>query len=590
VPELQRSRELASLLKVSQALGSTLDLATVLQTTTDSATGLFGIESAAIYLLQGQELYLGATTPPLPPAFPEALRSAPLSEHPHIAESIAKGRPVVLADTATEALTPSERAVVKARNLRTVFYVPILVENRATGVLILGSVGRPRAIPPAQVDLARTAANLIAVSIQNAVLHAKEVKQAETLRAEFETNQALTDLSAALVESGSSLESIARVVLEKARLLTRSEHGYVASIDPRSQNLVVHAFTGMLGREGSVPESSPVFPVGPDGRYGALWGHSLNTRRGFFTDSPQTHESATGTQARVSLRNFLSVPAIVADRLVGQIGLANSPAGYGEDTLALVERLAKLLALAVERSRNEAALRDAERMTAMGSLVGSVAHEVRNPLFALSATLDAFEACHDSGDSPAEYLKHLREQVERLSQLMQELLEYGRPQQLVLERQGLPPLVRHAVESARYGAEPREVSLAVDLPEGLPMVDADAGRLRRVFQNLIDNAVQHSPTGGTVRIEVSETTRGHDRRLCCVVRDQGPGFAASEIPKLFEPFFTKRKGGTGLGLAIAWKIVEEHHGTLTAANAPDGGAVLTVTLPVGEDAGASTPA
>lgn len=579
----RRSRELASLLEVSKALSATLDLETVLQTTTDSATELFGIESAAVYLLEGDQLYLGATTPPLPPELPESFRSAALHDHPHIRKSVSTGLPIVLADTETAELAPSERTITEARELRTLLYVPILVENRATGVLILGATGKPRAISQDEIDLARTAANLIAVSVQNAMLHAREVRQSEVLRAESETNRALADLSAALVRSGSSLESVAEVVLERGRLLTGSEHGFVASIDPRSQNLVALTFTTMLGREWEAPNAKPVFPVGADGRYKALWGQSLNTKRGFYTNSPQTHESSAGVpEGHVPLQNFLGVPALMGDRLVGQIALANCPAGYTDDSLRLVERLAELLAVAIVRTRSEAALRDAEKMAAMGSLVGSVAHEVRNPLFALSAALDAFEARHGHRDEFREYLELLRAQVDRVSQLIQELLEYGRPQDPPLEVQPLAPVIQQAVESCRRDATRLGVTTRLGLPESLPLVTADARRLLRMFQNVIRNAIQHSPKGGVVQVEASELAAGEHRRIECTVRDSGPGLSEDVIPRVFDPFFTMRQGGTGLGLAIVRKIVEEHKGYVTVANAPEGGAIVTIRLPASE--------
>jgi signal transduction histidine kinase len=336
----------------------------------------------------------------------------------------------------------------------------------------------------------------------------------------------------------------------------------------------------MLGRECHVPDASPVFPIGADGRYEALWGHCLNTKRGFYTNSPGAHERSIGLpEGHVPLRNFLSVPAIMGDRLVGQIALANCPAGYTERSLALVKRLAELLAVAIERTRGESALRDAERMAAMGSLVGSVAHEVRNPLFALSAALDAFEARHGRREDSARYLALIREQVDRVSQLMQELLEYGRPQKPTLKPQCLLPIVHRAVESCRHEAERRKVETRLRLPGTVGEVAADAPRIARMVQNVILNAIQHSPPGGFVEVEAVEVQDGGGPYIECTVRDSGPGFSGEAAQRAFDPFFTMRQGGTGLGLAIVRKIVEEHQGSITLGNAPEGGAMVRFRLP-----------
>ena len=181
----RRTEELTTLLKVSHALSTTLEMETVLQTATDSATDLIGIESAAIYLLEGEELYLGATTPPLDPQMPETFRRALIVDHPHIQKSVSTGLPVILADTATADLTAAERAISEERGLRTIFYIPILVGKRAMGILILGAIGKPRAISEAEIDLCRTTANLVAVSIQNASLHGNLIQHSKELKNEI---------------------------------------------------------------------------------------------------------------------------------------------------------------------------------------------------------------------------------------------------------------------------------------------------------------------------------------------------------------------------------------------------------------------
>ncbi len=108
----------------------------------------------------------------------------------------------------------------------------------------------------------------------------------------------------------------------------------------------------------------------------------------------------------------------------------------------------------------------------------------------------------------------------------------------------------------------------------------DPDRLRTVFRNLLENAVQHSPAGSRVSVEVTNGDGPKRNFVTCVFRDSGAGFPKEALGKIFEPFFTLRKGGTGLGLAIAQRIVEEHGGEIGACNRPVGGAMVTVRLPV----------
>jgi signal transduction histidine kinase len=111
-------------------------------------------------------------------------------------------------------------------------------------------------------------------------------------------------------------------------------------------------------------------------------------------------------------------------------------------------------------------------------------------------------------------------------------------------------------------------------------VAADTGRLVRLFQSVIENAVQHSPEAGVVEIAAAEAVQDGTRLVQCLVQDSGPGFSDEALVKGFEPFFTDRAGGTGLGLAIAWKIALEHGATIGLSNAPEGGAVVSLGLPV----------
>jgi signal transduction histidine kinase len=97
---------------------------------------------------------------------------------------------------------------------------------------------------------------------------------------------------------------------------------------------------------------------------------------------------------------------------------------------------------------------------------------------------------------------------------------------------------------------------------------------------LIENAIQHSPNEDTVRVEAYETREGNQLWLDCAVKDSGAGILEEDLTKIFEPFFSKRRGGTGLGLAIAKKIMEEHGGTLIAGNSPEGGACMIARFPI----------
>jgi PAS domain S-box-containing protein len=224
-------------------------------------------------------------------------------------------------------------------------------------------------------------------------------------------------------------------------------------------------------------------------------------------------------------------------------------------------------------------LRRARIMEAMGSLVAGVAHEVRNPLFSISATVDALEA--EIGQRPefAEYASLLRTQVGRLSQLMRDLLDYGKPAVLRRAPTHLADVLRRAGRACSALARDRKVELVEQLGEDLPVLEIDAPRAEQVFENLLANAIQHAPAGSTVRLAAAVDPSGTEPRVRCSVEDEGPGLEAENLALIFEPFFSRRKGGTGLGLSIVRRVVEAHGGSVAAANREGGGACFTVVLP-----------
>jgi PAS domain S-box-containing protein len=178
-----RSRQLAALLDASQSLTESLNLADVWQRITDTAKSVLGVNTTAFYLVEGQHLYLGACTPPLPAEFPEPFRRAMLADHPHIAEALATEQPVILPDTSSNVLTDAERIVSDALGLRTIIYVPLVARKDTAGVLILGTVGEPRDFSRNDRDMARALSNQAELAIANAKLYedlSLHIKELET--------------------------------------------------------------------------------------------------------------------------------------------------------------------------------------------------------------------------------------------------------------------------------------------------------------------------------------------------------------------------------------------------------------------------
>jgi two-component system NtrC family sensor kinase len=237
-----------------------------------------------------------------------------------------------------------------------------------------------------------------------------------------------------------------------------------------------------------------------------------------------------------------------------------------------------------EKAKLEARLREAQKMEVIGSLAGGVAHEVRNPLNAIMALTDALD--QEVGGNPEykTFMMHMRTQVDRLTALMNDLLELGKPvEQSKLRAESLAEIVAISMDAwkqSKHG-KGREVVVSVVGPAERTYILADAKKLQQVFINLLDNAAQHSPEGSPVHIEVPPPAGG---KAEVRVVDQGAGIPADILPRVFDTFFTTRRGGTGLGLSIVKHIIEKHGGNINLANNdPQPGCTVSVVLPVLEE-------
>lgn len=231
-----------------------------------------------------------------------------------------------------------------------------------------------------------------------------------------------------------------------------------------------------------------------------------------------------------------------------------------------------------ERLGVEESLRRNERLSAMGLLLWGFAHEARNPLFGVSATLELFEEDVEPGSLHADYLSRLKSGVNRLEQLIQRVQEFAHSAPALPEPQAPRRLVDAAIASCGDAADRAGVSIACDLPADLPVIHGHESPLLQMFAALIQNAVQHSGTGSAVVV----TGRLNDgrTRLAIEIEDSGPGVSDEQLERLFQPFYSEREGALGLGLTRALRIAEEHGGTIVAERRSEGGCRFTVSLPV----------
>ena len=220
-----------------------------------------------------------------------------------------------------------------------------------------------------------------------------------------------------------------------------------------------------------------------------------------------------------------------------------------------------------------------ERLAAMGAMIGGVAHELNNPLTSILGVSELLQDT-ETNEVARKQLAMLQQQTRRAAEIVQNLTYFARPPAPGKSRINLVEIVERTLNLHAYSL--RKNNIVVDfLKESVPYALGDPHQLMQVFLNLIVNAeqaVREVREKGTLRIRLGKA----DNSVWVSFHDDGPGIPKENLASIFDPFYTtKRPGrGTGLGLSICKSVLKEHNGSVEAANAPDGGAVFTVTLPV----------
>jgi len=242
---------------------------------------------------------------------------------------------------------------------------------------------------------------------------------------------------------------------------------------------------------------------------------------------------------------------------------------------ALRETTEKLRRAHEELRENFEGMKRAERLYALGQLSAGLAHEIRNPLASIEGAAAVVQRELTPEDRRREFLDIIQKESRRLNQLLTSFLNFARPSPPHFKTIEMDGLLDSVIILAQHAGETSRRELKKDIQPGLSRLECDPEQLKQVLLNLVMNAIQATPQGGTVVLAARED----GNKVTIDVHDQGPGISADSLDRVFDPFFTTKQNGTGLGLSVAYQIVSQHGGTLTVArNSPDG-VTMRVSLP-----------
>ena len=279
-------------------------------------------------------------------------------------------------------------------------------------------------------------------------------------------------------------------------------------------------------------------------------------------------DSLRRAERRTLARLALSLPVAVALGVMG-VGLLWIRERYG--------------VLSAEHARAQEALRRRDRLAAMGEMASTVAHEIRNPLNAIAMSAqrlsregfdDAYGAEASAVGEARQLVGVIMQEAQRINERVQEFLEFARPPRLVPRDTALGPFLDAVVTALTPQAEARGLVLAADTSRA-GNATVDPNQLRQALDNIVRNALDATPPGGSVAVSATSLPREH----VIEVRDTGEGIPADTLPKIFDLYFTSKPGGTGIGLAVTQQIVAAHGGSIEVESEVGRGTCLRVRLP-----------
>lgn len=230
------------------------------------------------------------------------------------------------------------------------------------------------------------------------------------------------------------------------------------------------------------------------------------------------------------------------------------------------------------------ALVQTEKLSALGRLSASLAHEINNPLQALRSGLRLLGKPQLDDTKRKSYVAALVKEVERLIDITTQTLDIARPSQVGKKPTDVNQILTDTIALVNKELQHQQVKTTFELAPQLPAIQAVPNQIKQVFLNLILNAIDAMPSGGKLNLKTSLSRE--DSSIIIELKDNGHGMTPEVITKIYEPFFSTKEAGTGLGLSISYSIIAAHNGQITVESAPNAGSCFTVHLPI-NDTGAN---
>jgi signal transduction histidine kinase len=565
----KQHERLKLLYQVSNVIHSTLDSQEALQLIVSEAVRLMNASSGSVILINPNSGFLDI---PASQNLPGVARRLRLRVGEGITGWVARhGKPARVGDVSQD-----PRYVAARRGVKSELAVPLEVNGETRGVINVDS-DRTHAFSAEDQDLLEQLAVQAAKVIQNTWLY-------EQLRLKVHLFESLASVSRT-INSTLNLDEALRVITREACELMRARMCSLMMLDESRQWLDLRASYGAS----DVYIKKPRLSVEE-----SLLGVVARRKKPMQVANVQTSSRYQNVEVarREGLISLLSVPLLFAGQSIGTLNVYTSRLyNFSNEEIRILSALAELSAIAIEKARLyerivdvEEQLRQNEKLSALGLLAAEVAHEIRNPLTVMKLLYHSLDLKFPASDPRAKDTRIIEAKIEHLNKIVEQILDFARTTEPKLAPVNLNELVDELGLLVRHKLANQNVRLIRDLQSDLPLVMGDAPQLEQAFLNLILNAAEAMPEGGTLTIKSCEIRiprkSPQPTHASIEFKDTGKGMSEELQKRAFTAVLSTTKAkGTGLGLAIVGRIIETHRGTLRIKSKIGCGTSIVITLP-----------
>lgn len=616
----ERLSELATLYEIGMAIASSLDIDQILSVIAKNAIQILQAQGCAIRLLDTPERGIEQKAPSLRQFANDQAKEVDVRIGGLIAKKMAsERRPIIYKDISQE-----QSLGLQGLAPMPVFGVPLIYQDLVVGVITLYGRENGRPFTEDDVQFLTTISGTAAVAIVNASMYERMQALAEEARLRAQELSILYDIATAM-STTLNLDRLLRIILTAATmggsglgfnrailLLTNErtntlqgmmgvgpanweEAGRVWNeVASRQKSLLEWIQTGdlFIGQDSEFNTIARGIRVPLDPKGGVLALTALEKRPYNITDAYSDPLVPRDIYETLKAKAFATAPLVAKDRAIGVILVDNlfNQRPITDRDIKFLCMFAHQAALAIENAiihsnletmnRDMRAMQEqlvqSEKMAALGTMMAEITHEIRNPLVSIGGFARRLASKIENGEGK-KYLDIILSEVARLEGIIHDNLAYIRDITPQTREADINALIADVIELYDEELIQRGIRLEQNLSRELPLVLMDPQQIKQAIINLVTNAIDAMPNGGTLSISTRDSQDA--REVVVAIADTGYGISAEAIHNIFNPYYTTKARGTGLGLPIAHRIIRAHKGRIEVRNRESGGAIFIITLP-----------